>query len=84
MGSFSQPSTSSSQSRGHGQSRNRPRPNLSNQDQLAKLALKTEYMDLLDEINAVGKCSKNRLVNSFVVLGPSVGLGFKVGKATHC
>lgn len=84
MGSFSQPSTSSSQSRGHGQSRNRPRPNLSNQDQLAKLALKTEYMDLLDEINAVGKCSKNRLVNSFVFLGPSVGLGFKVSKATHC
>lgn len=61
MGSISQPSTSSSQSREHGQSRNRPRPNLSNQDQLAKLALKTEYMDLLDEINAVGKCSKNRL-----------------------
>lgn len=62
MGSHSQPSTSSSQSRGHGQSRNRPRPNLSNQDQLAKLALKTEYMNLLDEINAVGKCSKNRIV----------------------
>lgn len=57
MGSLSQPSTSSSQSHGHGQSRNRPRPSLSNQDQLAKLALKNDYMDLLDEIHAVGKSS---------------------------
>lgn len=55
MGSLSQPSTSSSQSHGHGQSRNRP--SLSNQDQLAKLALKNDYMDLLDEIHAVGKSS---------------------------